>query len=66
MISAYLGQIKLHAFACDGVTHHLFQPYGTDCLGNPGDREMMDQVNADDSLRSKLTALSVQDDALTN
>ncbi|UPK94649.1 hypothetical protein LCI18_005584 [Fusarium solani-melongenae] len=49
--------IKLHAFACDGVTHHLFQPYGTDCLGNPGDREMMDQVNADDSLRSRLFML---------
>jgi hypothetical protein len=61
VIFADFDQIKLHAFACDGVTHHLFQPYGTDCLGNPGDREMMDQVNADDSLRSKFTALSTQE-----
>ncbi|KAH6663935.1 cytochrome P450 [Plectosphaerella plurivora] len=47
----------LHAFACDGVTHHLFHPHGTDCLRNPTDLEMMHQVNADDSLASRLLML---------
>lgn len=42
----------LHAYACDGVTHHIFQPYGTDCLQNPEDQRLMHQVNDDDSLRS--------------
>lgn len=52
-------QVKLHAFACDGVTHHLFQPYGTDCLRNPSDQEIMHQVNGDDSLQSMLAASCV-------
>ncbi|KAJ3542510.1 hypothetical protein NM208_g4062 [Fusarium decemcellulare] len=46
--------VKLHAFACDGVTHHLFQPYGTDCLRSSPDQEIMHQVNGDDSLHSRL------------
>jgi cytochrome P450 len=50
-------QTALHAFACDGVTHHLFHPHGTDCLRNPDDLEMMHQVNADDSLASRLLML---------
>ncbi|KAM5367167.1 hypothetical protein ACJZ2D_010157 [Fusarium nematophilum] len=46
--------VKLHSYACDGVTHHLFHPYGTDCLQSSSDREMMDEVNADDSMHSRL------------
>ncbi|KAF3000604.1 hypothetical protein E8E14_000906 [Neopestalotiopsis sp. 37M] len=49
--------VKLHAFACDGVTHHLFHPYGTDCLRNQEDRQLMHQVIADDSLQSRLIKL---------
>ncbi|KAF4991639.1 hypothetical protein FDECE_13987 [Fusarium decemcellulare] len=45
--------VKLHAFACDGVTHHLFQPYGTDCLRSSPDQEIMHQVNGDDSLHNR-------------
>ena len=43
----------LHAYACDCITHHLFHPYGTDCIDKKEDEEMMHQVAADDSLQSK-------------
>lgn len=46
-------EIALHAYACDCVTHHLFHPNGSDCIGNKADEEMMHQVAADDSLQSK-------------
>lgn len=45
--------MSLHAYACDCATHHLFNPYGTDCLQNKADEDMMHQVAADDSLTSK-------------
>ncbi|KAL6862048.1 cytochrome P450 [Trichoderma novae-zelandiae] len=44
----------LHAYACDCVTHHLFHPYGTDCIDKKEDEEMMHQVAADDSLQNRL------------
>ncbi|KAJ3522695.1 hypothetical protein NM208_g12750 [Fusarium decemcellulare] len=42
----------LHAYACDCVTHQLFHPYGSNCLQNKDDEEMMHQVAADDSLKT--------------
>ncbi|RKL28104.1 hypothetical protein BFJ72_g12688 [Fusarium proliferatum] len=44
----------LHAYACDCVTHQLFHPYGSNCLQNKDDEEMMHQVAADDSLQNRL------------
>ncbi|KZL79499.1 cytochrome p450 [Colletotrichum incanum] len=46
--------IKLHSYACDCITHHLFHPYGTNSLQDPEDIEMMEQVTTDDSLRNRL------------
>ncbi|KAF6836000.1 GTP-binding protein [Colletotrichum plurivorum] len=46
--------MSLHSYACDCVTHHLFHPYGTNCLQNASDEEMMHQVAADDSLQNRL------------
>lgn len=50
-----LTKTALHAYACDCVTHQLFHPYGSNCLQNKDDEEMMHQVAADDSLQSKLS-----------
>lgn len=47
--------MSLHSYACDCVTHHLFHPYGSNCLENEADEEMMHQVAADDSLQSEYT-----------
>lgn len=44
----------LHAYACDCVTHQLFHPYGSNCLQDKQDEEMMHQVAADDSLQNRL------------
>ncbi|KXH28572.1 cytochrome P450 [Colletotrichum nymphaeae SA-01] len=46
--------MSLHSYACDCVTHHLFHPYGSNCLENEADEEMMHQVAADDSLQNRL------------
>lgn len=46
--------MALHAYACDCITHHLFHPYGTDCIDKKEDEEMMHQVAADDSLQNRL------------
>ncbi|KAK1637497.1 cytochrome P450 [Colletotrichum phormii] len=46
--------VKLHSYACDCVTHHLFHPYGTNSLQKQEDTDMMEQVTTDDSLRSRL------------
>ncbi|KAL0930806.1 GTP-binding protein [Colletotrichum truncatum] len=46
--------MSLHSYACDCVTHHLFHPYGTNCLQEQADEEMMHQVAADDSLQNRL------------
>ncbi|KAL6832135.1 cytochrome P450 [Trichoderma camerunense] len=46
--------MALHAYACDCITHHLFHPYGTDCITKKEDEEMMHQVAADDSLQNRL------------
>lgn len=45
--------MTLHAYACDCATNHLFNPYGTDCLQKKADEDMMHEVAADDSLKSK-------------
>ncbi|KAL3953499.1 hypothetical protein ACCO45_011455 [Purpureocillium lilacinum] len=45
--------VALHAYACDCITHHLFHPNGSDCLGKKEDEAMMHQVAADDSLQSE-------------
>ncbi|UKZ52410.1 hypothetical protein TrVGV298_006186 [Trichoderma virens] len=34
----------LHAYACDCITHHLFHPYGTDCITKKEDEDMMHQI----------------------
>ncbi|KAH7201896.1 cytochrome P450 [Fusarium oxysporum] len=52
-----LTKTALHAYACDCVTHQLFHPYGSNCLQNKDDEEMMHQVAADDSLQSKLSPI---------
>ncbi|KAL6913163.1 hypothetical protein FSST1_010923 [Fusarium sambucinum] len=44
----------LHSYACDCVTHQLFHPYGSNCLQDKEDEEMMHQVAADDSLQNRL------------
>ncbi|KAI0166095.1 cytochrome P450 [Xylariaceae sp. FL1272] len=44
----------LHNFAMDGVTHHLFEPYGSDSLRNSKDEEIMKQVAFDDSVQNRL------------
>ncbi|KIE00352.1 Cytochrome P450, partial [Metarhizium majus ARSEF 297] len=44
----------LHAYACDCITHHLFHPNGSDCIGTRADEDMMHQVAADDSLQNRL------------
>ncbi|EFY85624.1 GTP-binding protein Sey1, putative [Metarhizium acridum CQMa 102] len=44
----------LHAYACDCITHHLFHPNGSDCIGKKADEDMMHQVAADDSLQNRL------------
>ncbi|KAK2672098.1 Cytochrome P450 [Fusarium oxysporum f. sp. vasinfectum] len=49
-----LTKTALHAYACDCVTHQLFHPYGSNCLQNKDDEEMMHQVAADDSLQNRL------------
>ncbi|CCF34970.1 cytochrome P450 [Colletotrichum higginsianum] len=46
--------VKLHSYACDCITHHLFHPYGTNSLQIPEDTKMMEQVTTDDSLRNRL------------
>ncbi|OLN81689.1 putative sterigmatocystin biosynthesis P450 monooxygenase STCB-like protein 5 [Colletotrichum chlorophyti] len=46
--------MSLHSYACDCVTHHLFHPYGSNCLENKDDEDMMHQVAADDSLQNRL------------
>ncbi|OAQ68193.2 cytochrome P450 4A21 [Pochonia chlamydosporia 170] len=46
--------MSLHAYACDCITHHLFHPNGSDCIGTQADEDMMHQVAADDSLQNRL------------
>ncbi|KAI8947438.1 cytochrome P450 3A13 [Xylaria longipes] len=48
------GDIGLHDYAFDGVTHQLFHPYGSDSLRNPQDEDIMKQVAFDDSLQNRL------------
>ncbi|RYP85429.1 hypothetical protein DL769_000982 [Monosporascus sp. CRB-8-3] len=47
-------QICLHDYAFDCVTHHLFEPYGSDSLRDPTHEEIMKQVTFDDSLQNRL------------
>ncbi|KAI1247554.1 hypothetical protein MGN70_011444 [Eutypa lata] len=50
------GVERLHDYAFDCVSHHLFEPYGSDSLRNATDEEIMKQVTLDDSLRNRLVA----------
>ena len=43
--------VKLHCYALDGVTHHLFHPYGTNSLTDPKDLEMMKELSYHDSMQ---------------
>lgn len=63
LIVAKLTWLALHAYACDCVTHHLFHPYGTNCLENTADETMMHQVAADDSLQSTFYSFLLFTDA---
>lgn len=51
----------MHAYACDCVTHHLFHPNGSDCLGKEEDEDMMHQVAADDSLQRESELYSLDE-----
>ncbi|CAJ2506231.1 Uu.00g003610.m01.CDS01 [Anthostomella pinea] len=55
-IDVFICKVKrrLHDYAFDGVTHHLFHPYGSDSLRDPKDEEVMKQVTFDDSLQNRL------------
>ncbi|KAK3295892.1 cytochrome P450 [Chaetomium fimeti] len=46
--------VRLHSYAFDCVTHHLFHPNGTDSLLNSKDEEIMREVTFDDSLQNRL------------
>ncbi|KAI0024972.1 cytochrome P450 3A13 [Xylariomycetidae sp. FL0641] len=46
--------VRLHDYAFDCVTHHLFHPHGSDSLRNLKDEEVMKQVTFDDSLQNRL------------
>ncbi|RYP91047.1 hypothetical protein DL770_002877 [Monosporascus sp. CRB-9-2] len=49
-------KVRLHDYAFDCVTHHLFEPYGSDSLRDPAHEEIMKQVTFDDSLQNRLIA----------
>ncbi|EXJ77581.1 hypothetical protein A1O3_09808 [Capronia epimyces CBS 606.96] len=44
--------VHLHCFALDGVTHHLFHPYGTHANVNDKDLRLMQELSYHDSLAS--------------
>ncbi|KAK9776283.1 putative Cytochrome P450 [Seiridium cardinale] len=46
--------VRLHSYAFDCVSHHLFHPYGSDSLRKQHDEEIMRQVAFDDSLQNRL------------
>ncbi|RYO99622.1 hypothetical protein DL764_006763 [Monosporascus ibericus] len=49
-------KVRLHDYAFDCVTHHLFEPYGSDSLRDQRHEEIMKQVTFDDSLQNRLIA----------
>ncbi|KAK8872713.1 cytochrome P450 3A13 [Apiospora arundinis] len=46
--------VRLHDYAFDCVSHHLFHPYGSDSLRDEEDEKIMRQVAFDDSLQNRL------------
>ncbi|KAL2181595.1 cytochrome P450 [Thermothelomyces heterothallicus CBS 202.75] len=46
--------VRLHSYAFDCITHHLFHPNGTDSLLSSKDEEIMREVTFDDSLQNRL------------
>ncbi|KAK4106461.1 cytochrome P450 3A13 [Parathielavia hyrcaniae] len=46
--------VRLHSYAFDCVTHHLFHPHGADSLLSSKDEEIMREVTFDDSLHNRL------------
>ena len=61
-IGLQLPQLHLHCFALDGVTHQLFQPYGTHSLSDPRDLQMVQEMSYQDSLKSVQYQLMLMDD----
>ncbi|CAK7239650.1 MAG: hypothetical protein STHCBS139747_001084 [Sporothrix thermara] len=46
--------IALHSYAFDGVTHHLFHPFGSNALQDEADEAVMREVSFDNSLARRL------------
>ncbi|CAK7215187.1 hypothetical protein SCUCBS95973_002396 [Sporothrix curviconia] len=46
--------IALHSYAFDGVTHHLFHPFGSNALQDARDEAVMREVSFDNSLARRL------------
>ncbi|CAK7199571.1 hypothetical protein SEUCBS139899_002252 [Sporothrix eucalyptigena] len=46
--------IALHSYAFDGVTHHLFHPFGSNALQDEADERIMREVSFDNSLARRL------------
>ncbi|CAK7209931.1 hypothetical protein SBRCBS47491_000612 [Sporothrix bragantina] len=46
--------IALHSYAFDGVTHHLFHPFGSNALEDRMDEAVMREVSFDNSLARRL------------
>ncbi|CAK7266343.1 hypothetical protein SEPCBS57363_002048 [Sporothrix epigloea] len=46
--------ISLHSFAFDGVTHHLFHPFGSNALRDAEDENVMREVSFDNTLPRRL------------
>ncbi|OAA63392.1 benzoate 4-monooxygenase cytochrome p450 [Niveomyces insectorum RCEF 264] len=46
--------IYLHCYAFDGVTHHLFHPYGSNSINEASDEAIMREVSFDNSLVRRL------------
>ncbi|KAL1860743.1 hypothetical protein VTK73DRAFT_7188 [Phialemonium thermophilum] len=46
--------VFLHCYAFDGVTHHLFHPYGSNSIQDVSDEAIMREVSFDNSLARRL------------
>ncbi|KAF2220149.1 putative cytochrome P450 [Elsinoe ampelina] len=47
----------LHCYAIDGVSHLLFNPGGTDTLGNPSHREYVEELTYYDNMRRRMVEM---------
>ncbi|EPQ55074.1 cytochrome P450 [Gloeophyllum trabeum ATCC 11539] len=46
--------VPLHCYALDGITHHLFHPFGTHAVEDDEDLKMMQELSYHDSLKSRV------------